>query len=454
MNERLPKDLSKWEKKTIIEDIGSPEEHGDPFWRKGNFGLEMDADGSWEAYAIVDGAPIKIKGDFMSSNEAIEFLNASICRKELVDQGEEREIEEIIEVEIMDDVPSFKEIMAKSMAAKYGNDFEKSSASTGITVNVDEVRGPEGTNTGASVVANPDDVRKSDDFPTFSQMFGRNLAKASDEDKEEEDESEDEEETTEESSEEETSEESSDDESDAPEEDDVVEEETSETDITDVADEDVGDDVPDEPVVEEETDITVEEPEVPETPAEPAPVATPKTEVSTWVGRTVSFSKVGKTGVIPAPQLAASAPPVAPPQATPNMPPAQPQATPAPAPAPAPVQEPAQMSSQGIGYDTNKLAPIPPVGSGVVQKATPGTFDDALEKAPKSFRDEMNRALITNRTRNGTSEGMVPFGSTESMMNMGSPVMQAQYLPGTVRMNYMGPSNMTFPNDRLQSRQG
>ena len=85
----IPDKLSEWTKGGIVEHIGSDEEHTDTFYRHGNLGAEQDKDGTWEAYTIVDGHPIKVKGDMMSFEEVVEFFKGSFCSKRLADSDDE-----------------------------------------------------------------------------------------------------------------------------------------------------------------------------------------------------------------------------------------------------------------------------------------------------------------------------------------------------------------------------
>jgi hypothetical protein len=87
----IPDKLSEWTKGGIVEHIGSDEEHTDTFYRHGNLGAEQDKDGTWEAYTIVDGHPIKVKGDMMSFEEVVEFFKGSFCSKRLADGKEEED---------------------------------------------------------------------------------------------------------------------------------------------------------------------------------------------------------------------------------------------------------------------------------------------------------------------------------------------------------------------------
>ena len=84
----LPVDPAQWEETTIVEGVGTPEPHEDPFWRSGNWGIEADQDGKYEAYAIVDETPMMIEGGFESFEEAAMYLNQNMNRKKLADSGE------------------------------------------------------------------------------------------------------------------------------------------------------------------------------------------------------------------------------------------------------------------------------------------------------------------------------------------------------------------------------
>lgn len=87
----LPDDESGWEKKGIREHIGTSEEHVDDLFVHGDYAVERDADGTYEAYVIVGGTPIKVNGGMTTFREAVEFLRGSLASKELVDDHECKE---------------------------------------------------------------------------------------------------------------------------------------------------------------------------------------------------------------------------------------------------------------------------------------------------------------------------------------------------------------------------
>lgn len=113
--DKIPRDLSKWHKARIVEDIGSPEEHADDFYRLGLLGLEQDRDGTWELYIVVGNEPIKVKGDFQTHEEALMFFEGSIARKEVVEPDEvceQPEVEIEVEAEIEPGSMSIRDMLA------------------------------------------------------------------------------------------------------------------------------------------------------------------------------------------------------------------------------------------------------------------------------------------------------------------------------------------------------
>lgn len=84
----LPCCESEWTRRRIREDLGTSEEHEDEFFVHGDFAVERDDDGTYEAYVLADGAPIKVKGDMYSFEEAVAFLNGVRGAKKVV--GKER----------------------------------------------------------------------------------------------------------------------------------------------------------------------------------------------------------------------------------------------------------------------------------------------------------------------------------------------------------------------------
>lgn len=86
----LPVDQSEWEQTTIIEGLDTPDEHQDQFWRNGNFGIELDQTGAYEAYAIVDETPVMLDGSpYESFEEAVAGINEELSHKSLGEGKEE-----------------------------------------------------------------------------------------------------------------------------------------------------------------------------------------------------------------------------------------------------------------------------------------------------------------------------------------------------------------------------
>lgn len=84
----LPTDQSQWEQTTIVEGLGTPDEHQDQFWRHGNFGIELDQSGAYEAYAIVDETPVMLDGSpYESFEEAVAGINEELSHKSLGSEG-------------------------------------------------------------------------------------------------------------------------------------------------------------------------------------------------------------------------------------------------------------------------------------------------------------------------------------------------------------------------------
>ena len=86
----LSDDVNQWEATSIVERIGTPEEHEDRFWRKGPYGVEQDSDGTFEAYVLVADTPFKIGGGFQSFQEAVMFLTSSMESKTVPETPEEK----------------------------------------------------------------------------------------------------------------------------------------------------------------------------------------------------------------------------------------------------------------------------------------------------------------------------------------------------------------------------
>lgn len=129
----IPENLSEWTKGGIVEHIGSDEEHTDTFYRHGNLGAEQDKDGTWGAYTIVDGHPIKVKGDMMSFAEVVEFFKGSFCSKRLSDGEEEDDDDDDDDNDVpdVDEEPEFPSdgemgitIMLKSITEMMSPDYD------------------------------------------------------------------------------------------------------------------------------------------------------------------------------------------------------------------------------------------------------------------------------------------------------------------------------------------
>lgn len=86
----LPTEPDGWTPASITEGIGGPDQHEDRFWRKGPYGIELDDDGSYEAYVLVADTPFKIGDGFASFADAVGYLTAQMQEKK-VDGGEESE---------------------------------------------------------------------------------------------------------------------------------------------------------------------------------------------------------------------------------------------------------------------------------------------------------------------------------------------------------------------------
>lgn len=84
----LPDTESGWERKGIREHIGTSEEHVDDLFVHGDYAVERDADGTYEAYVLVGGTPIKVNGGMTTFREAVEFLRGSMASKEVVEDHE------------------------------------------------------------------------------------------------------------------------------------------------------------------------------------------------------------------------------------------------------------------------------------------------------------------------------------------------------------------------------
>ena len=85
--------LDQWEEMEIVEDIGTADEHADPFYRWNNYGIEVHEDGLCQAYVIIqdpeEGEIPKMVSEGFSSPEAvIEFFMNTEGEKKLTDSEE------------------------------------------------------------------------------------------------------------------------------------------------------------------------------------------------------------------------------------------------------------------------------------------------------------------------------------------------------------------------------
>lgn len=81
--------MSQWVKGRIREKNGDSS-HCDDFYRYGNFGIEHDSSGSWEAYTIVDEKPILATDGLGSFEEAVDYFKRELASKELKDKGDDK----------------------------------------------------------------------------------------------------------------------------------------------------------------------------------------------------------------------------------------------------------------------------------------------------------------------------------------------------------------------------
>ena len=91
--------LEQWEEMEIVEDIGTADEHADPFYRWNNYGIEVHEDGLCQAYVIIqdpeEGEIPKMVSEGFSSPEAvIEFFKNTEGEKALTEgEGNAPEME-------------------------------------------------------------------------------------------------------------------------------------------------------------------------------------------------------------------------------------------------------------------------------------------------------------------------------------------------------------------------
>ena len=84
--------FEEWEEMEIVEDIGTSDEHADPFYRWNNYGIELHEDGLCQAYVIIQDPeegelPKKIAEGFDSPEAVIEYFRNTEHQKELVGEG-------------------------------------------------------------------------------------------------------------------------------------------------------------------------------------------------------------------------------------------------------------------------------------------------------------------------------------------------------------------------------
>lgn len=110
----FPDDISKWAKGRIREK-DSDSSHYDDFYRYGNFGIEHDANGTWEAYTIVDEKPILARDGFGSFDEAVEFFKDEMRHKALKDSESHGESEDCKITDESPEPPSYPEEESSGM---------------------------------------------------------------------------------------------------------------------------------------------------------------------------------------------------------------------------------------------------------------------------------------------------------------------------------------------------
>lgn len=155
----LSDDVNQWEATSIVEKLGTPEEHEDRFWRKGPYGIEQDADGTFEAYVLVADTPFKIGGGFQSFQEAVMFLTSSMQSKTVPETPEEKSEQEAATESEGEKVPPAPEEADEGKEdAKDQEDADEATESTEKACD-DEIKlGPEANSVGKS-----EDFEKSGD---------------------------------------------------------------------------------------------------------------------------------------------------------------------------------------------------------------------------------------------------------------------------------------------------
>ena len=147
----LSDDVNQWEATSIVEKIGTPEEHEDRFWRKGPYGVEQDADGTFEAYVLVADTPFKIGGGFQSFQEAVMFLTSSMESKTVPETPEEKsEQEEATESEGEKAPPAPSEGDKEKDDAEDQKDADEATEATEKACDGDMTLGPEANGVGKS----------------------------------------------------------------------------------------------------------------------------------------------------------------------------------------------------------------------------------------------------------------------------------------------------------------
>lgn len=146
----LPSDAGQWEETTIVERLGTPEEHEDRFWRKGPYGIEQSRDGTFEAYVLVSSTPFRIGGGFESFDEAVMFLTSSMESKTVPDSPEEKTEQEDAEMDREKAPPAPVEADEGEEDAEPAEDADEPSEAVEKACDGDVSLGPEANGVGKS----------------------------------------------------------------------------------------------------------------------------------------------------------------------------------------------------------------------------------------------------------------------------------------------------------------
>ncbi len=175
----LPDEESGWEKKGIREHIGTSEEHVDDLFVHGDYAVERDADGTYEAYVIVGGTPIKVNGGMTTFREAVEFLRGSLASKELVDDHECKEKGPVEPEHPKSDnmekgrrpMSSMKAMMAEAHAMENWQDVVRQDEMRKAEVMKSSIRPANSEMDGIrSKIPSSDTKTIKEDFPEFDEM--------------------------------------------------------------------------------------------------------------------------------------------------------------------------------------------------------------------------------------------------------------------------------------------